>query len=275
MNTLKVLALALATQFGLAQTRGLIHKIPKNKNVIRTYNTGTPSGKLSQSDEFKIVVWNMYKGENKSWESDFKNLASDANLVIAQEMRLDGRMQNVFENFGDFEYATATSFYLYKKTRTGVATISDTVSTSKKFIRSKNKEPVVLTPKVVLITKYPLANGEELLVANIHAINFVSAQKLRRQVDTIAREIRNHKGPAIFAGDFNTWTNKKLSYVRTINKMVGLTEVEFTGKDDRMTFMGNKLDYIFYRGLTLNTAKVLGEIQGADHKPLVATFSLN
>jgi endonuclease/exonuclease/phosphatase (EEP) superfamily protein YafD len=274
MNRFKVLGFAFLAALVCSQAIALVHRVPKDKDVIRTINTGQMTNSLSTSDTFNILVWNMYKGSNESWEDDFKTLAQDANLLITQEMLYKGKMKKVFNNFGDFEYTTATSFYMYRKTRTGVATISDSPATYKKFLRTANREPVVRTPKVVLITKYPLANGEELLVANIHAINFVGAEKLRRQLDTVAREIKKHKGPAIFAGDFNTWSDKKQSYMRTINKMVGLTEAKFTGKDDRMTFRGKKLDYIFYRGLTLKSAKVLGEIQGADHKPLIATFSL-
>lgn len=274
MNRFKVLGLVLLGLVVCSQAIALIHRVPKNKDVIRTINTGQATYELSQSDTFKILVWNMYKGSNESWEDDFKTLAQDANLLITQEMLYKDRMKKVFKSFGDFEYVTATSFYMYRKTRTGVATISDTPALYKKFLRTKAREPVVRTPKVVLITKYPLANGEELLVANIHAINFVSAEKLRRQLDSVAREIKKHKGPAIFAGDFNTWSDKKQSYMRTITKMVGLEEAKFSGKDDRMKFRGKILDYIFYRGLTLKSAKVLGEVQGADHKPLIATFSL-
>jgi len=274
MNRFKLTLVSFLAFFVCTQSIALIHKVPKDKDVIRSINTGQPNGSLSLNDEFKIVVWNMYKGQNKTWEEDFKTMASDANLVIAQEMHLKDKMSRVFKNFGDFEYMMATSFYMYRKDRTGVTTISDTPSTYQKFLRTKHREPIVRTPKVVLITKYPLADGRELLVANIHAINFVSSKKLRRQLDSVAREIRKHNGPAIFAGDFNTWSKKKLSYMRTITSMVGLKEVKFKGKDDRMTFRGKILDYIFYRGLTLKSSKVLGEVEGSDHKPLLATFSL-
>lgn len=274
MNRFKASLLTLLTFFTCTQAIALIHRVPKDKDVIKKFTTGQPANLLSQSDEFKIVVWNMYKGQNETWEEDFKELAQDTNLLITQEMHLNKKMEQVFKTFGDFEYNTATSFYMYRKDRTGVATISDSPATYQKFLRTRNREPVVRTPKVVLITKYPLLNGEELLVANIHAINFVSAEKLRRQIDSVANQIKKHTGPVIFAGDFNTWSDKKQSYMRTINKMVGLTEAQFEGKDDRMKFRGKKLDYIFYRGLNLKSAKVLGEVQGSDHKPLIATFSI-
>ncbi|EQC50413.1 endonuclease/exonuclease/phosphatase family protein [Bacteriovorax sp. DB6_IX] len=274
MNRFKASLLTLLTFFTCTQAIALIHRVPKDKDVIKKFTTGQPANLLSHSDEFKIVVWNMYKGQNETWEEDFKELAQDTNLLITQEMHLNKKMEQVFKTFGDFEYNTATSFYMYRKDRTGVATISDSPATYQKFLRTRNREPVVRTPKVVLITKYPLVNGEELLVANIHAINFVSAEKLRRQIDSVANQIKKHTGPVIFAGDFNTWSDKKQSYMRTINKMVGLTEAQFEGKDDRMKFRGKKLDYIFYRGLNLKSAKVLGEVQGSDHKPLIATFSI-
>lgn len=251
-----------------------LHKIPKDDEVIKTFISGRPHESV-QSDQISILVWNMYKGKNKSWEEDFKNLSANKNIIIAQEMFLNDKMNNVFENHGDFEYSTATSFFVWGKERTGVATISDTQVISKKFLRSSAREPIIKTPKVVMVTTHKLANGENLLVANIHAVNFVSRSNLKDQLIQVLNEITAHKGPAIFAGDFNVWSDKKTKMMRDLMKSRGLIEVKFDKeRDDRMTFNKHKLDYIFYKDLEFVESDVLGEIKGADHKPLTATFRI-
>ncbi len=267
-------ALATVCLFSTAANAKLLkfHKIPSDTNVLRTIKTGNPSQE-AMGNRFNILVWNMYKGSNESWEDDFKTLSSDANIIISQEMYLDNKMFNVFKTHGDFYYNMATSFFYKGETRTGVATISDHQASSVDYLRSHYKEPIIRTPKVVMISTHPLANGEELLIANIHAINFVSAKKLKHQLKEVLQKIKQHNGPAIFAGDFNVWTKKKTKMLRELMNEAQLIEVKYEkDQDDRMTILGKVLDYIFYKNLTLVKSEVLGEIQGADHKPLTATF---
>lgn len=276
MKTKLLSFLALACLYTQITNAKLInfHKIPNDSDVLKTFISGDPHENI-QSNHINVLVWNMYKGKNESWESDFKTLSEDKNIIITQEMFLDRKMTNVFENHGDFEYSTATSFFVWGKERTGVATVSDTKVLSKEFLRSKAREPVVRTPKVVLVTRHLLANSEVLLVANIHAVNFVSSSSLKDQLNQVSAVIKKHKGPVIFAGDFNVWTKKKTKILRKIMAENGLTEVEFNKEDDdRMEFNKHKLDFIFFRDLEFISSDVLGEIQGADHKPLAATFKI-
>ncbi|EQC45639.1 endonuclease/exonuclease/phosphatase family protein [Bacteriovorax sp. Seq25_V] len=251
-----------------------LHKIPSKSNVLKTYVTGNPSQEKLASP-FNILVWNMYKGSNDSWESDFKALSTNANIIISQEMYLDNKMFNVFKTHGDFYYNMATSFFYKGETRTGVATISDHQPSSVDYLRSHYREPFIRTPKIVMITTHPLENGEELLVANIHAINFVSAKKLKHQIKEVLERIKNHSGPVIFAGDFNVWSKKKTKMLRELMADAKMTEVKYSkDEDDRMRVLGKVLDYIFYKNLNLVTSEVKGEIEGADHKPLTATFEV-
>jgi endonuclease/exonuclease/phosphatase (EEP) superfamily protein YafD len=54
---------------------------------------------------------------------------------------------------------------------------------------------------------------------------------------------------------------------------LGLTEVSFVG-DDRTRFLGNALDWVFARELSVVTAQVRKSINGSDHKPMEVVFSL-
>ncbi len=266
----KILIISILTLNSLA---GLIpkHKVPKNDDVIQVFDM---TNKSMLPGTFKVAVWNMYKGKKPSWETSFFKLAHSHDILISQEMFMKGRMEEIFTSTEGFEFTSATSFYFDGNERTGVATISKVPSFIQEFQRSHYREPIIRSPKVVLVSTYPLANGEELLVANIHAINFVSARKLRHQIQTVANRINEHVGPVIFAGDFNTWSRRKQRYMRKILKAAGLTEVKYHGGDHRMRVFKNLIDFLWYRGLKLEEAKVLGNIDGADHIPMSHTFSL-
>ena len=247
------------------------HRIPKNEDVIQVFDRSKES---VLPNTFKFLVWNMYKGQNSTWAADFNLLSEGHDILATQEMFFRGEMKDIFENKDGFEFTTATSFFFDGKDRTGVATISRFASSEKKFQRSKYREPIVKSPKMVLMTTYHLENGEELLVVNIHAINFVIAKKLEHQINEAATAIKEHNGPAIFAGDFNTWSKKKQRAMRRILNQAGMTEVKYTeGPDTRMTVFGRFIDYVWYKNLKLNKAKVLGNIRGADHIPMSHTFS--
>lgn len=269
------LLIALQTKAGWLS----LHRIPKSDDVIKTYISGSPQSVLSSRNDneesiLKVAVWNMYKGKNKSWAKDFKELTDNSDFFIGQETFLNEKMENSFAKLTDSEVVSATSFFWKKKTRTGVATISKVQSNKRIYLKSRYREPIVRTPKVALITTYSLENGEELLIANIHAVNFVSSRKLMHQIRQISEEIINHQGPIIFAGDFNTWTKKKTRRLKRMLSSYGLKEITYPREEDnRMRFNGKVLDFIFYKGLELRESKVLGHIQGADHKPLTATFS--
>ena len=270
------LALVLSLLISQSYSNAFFYKKPKHRDVLRTYNSGNTNQYLDKNGKIELLVWNMYKGKKDNWEADFKKLSANSQLLLTQEMFMKGKMNKVFGQFGDFEYTTATSFYVKKKYPTGVATIASAPSSSKRYFISRNKEPLIMTPKVTLINTYPLSNGESLLTINIHAINFVTNRILKRQLNDLAFYAKWHQGPVIFAGDFNTWTKKKQRTLRGIMNSLNLTEVKYKASTDhRMRFNGKVLDFIFYRGLELNSASVLGHINGSDHKPLIASFNIN
>ena len=273
MNTLikRILIIALLTTNINA---GLIpkHRIPKNEDVIQVFNN---TYEQVLPNNFNILVWNMYKGQKETWAADFRMLSEKHDILVTQEMYLKGEMKDLFEREEGFEFTCATSFFFDGEDRTGVATISKYVSYEQEFLRSRHREPIVRSPKMSLITKYQLENGEELLVANIHAINFVTANKLSDQIQQVADVIKDHQGPAIFAGDFNTWSKKKQRYMRQILSEIGLTEVKYNeGNDSRMRIFGRVIDYLWYKNLRLTRARVLGGITGADHIPMSHSFSV-
>jgi len=247
--------------------------VPKHKDIMTSI--GEPNRADLNPENIRIVVWNMYKGQNETWKMNYKFLAKNRDILMLQEMYLDEKMMTTFEEDTDHEYRMATSFiYRTGNIRTGVATAS-TISPSRVFYQqSKVREPGINTPKMALFTFYPIAGSEkDLLTINIHAINFVSTTGLARQIKDIEEVMRKYDGPIVFAGDFNTWSPGKFRFVRMMAVRNDLKEVKFS-KDDRMYKFGFPLDYVFYRGLELKKERVWGELNGADHKAMEVIFSL-
>lgn len=251
----------------------LIFKVPAKSQILQS-NDDIYCEVCTLPKSFTVTVWNMYKGSKQSWATEYQILNQESEIILGQEFLLSGQMKSELENPIDSEVILATSFLNRKQETTGVFTTSKVKAMTKKAFRSSGREPLANTPKMGLITSYPLSNGEVLTVVNIHALNFVGIMPFYQQVSSLIDEVKDLKGPIIFAGDFNTNTPSKTLAMNLLFKAQGFKKTEFTGSDDRMTFLGQKLDHFWYRGLNLVEAKVLGDFEGSDHKPMQATFSV-
>lgn len=226
-------------------------------------------------DHISLLVWNIYKGERENWPRDIKKLSYSKDLILLQEMLLTEEMNTVFDSFVYYQFDAAISF-IYKKTNvpTGVLTGSIARPSMAKAMRTRKREPILKTPKTSLVTKYRLKGRDDsLLVINIHSINFVSLKTFISQFSKFNTILKDHKGPAIFAGDFNTWSKERFNFLDRFMSSHDLKAIEFD-QDDRMTFFGNPLDYIFIKGLNYSDAKVLSDFTSSDHKPLAVKLNV-
>ena len=90
--------------------------------------------------------------------------------------------------------------YAYQEIEAGVLTASKIApNLTCSFM---DKEPITRVPKSILITRYPISGQlGELLVANIHAINFTMGYTaFQRQCDRLENVLATHKGPMIVSG---------------------------------------------------------------------------
>lgn len=248
--------------------------IPIDSNVIFQINEGQNLPALPR-DNFKVLVWNMYKGAEESWAEDYKKIIQGQDILMLQELLTDDNMTPVFKADQERTYYLATSFFdkWNNLARSGVATASHYEALEVDWHRSFHREPVVRTPKMSSVVTYALEDSEKtLLTINIHAINFVSKSKLFHMVNQGLEAAAKHDGPVIFAGDFNTWSSGKLKGVYEMMKKAGFSNVKFEN-DERMKTFGRVLDHIFVRDLKINSSRVYGEIEGADHKAMEATLS--
>jgi len=252
--------------------RGYKYTLPKKVNTMSSF--GKSSCGEIKSKTINVLVWNMFKGDKPDWQRDFLVLSKNKDLVLMQEVYLDNKMKSTFDKT-DYQYVYAKSF-IYNKTliSTGVATASRCASIKNISQRSIPLEPIVSTPKMVVITKYKTSFNTDLLVLNIHGINFVNYIKLATQLKQAYSIARHHTGPIIFAGDFNTWSKMKLYVLKRFAKKLNLNEVKFEN-DGRMKTFGNPLDHVLYRGFKVISSKVHSNIEGSDHKALDIKLEFN
>jgi len=222
------------------------------------------------SRNFKVLNWNSHKGSNKGWQEDFERLSSHSDLVVLQEGYLTDDLQDLL-NKKRYNWDLAKAF-TYNDIDTGVLTGS---RVKPDFLCSfRVPEPLGGIPKTVLITRYPLSGTDEsLLMANIHMVNFsFDLSAYRAQLKKIVELVSQHRGPFIIAGDFNTWNTARMRLLTDFIQELGAQAVTFE-TDHRVTFMGQRVDHIFYRKLVPFEA-FTEKVTTSDHNPMLVIFRL-
>ena len=253
---------------------GQRYELPNHEEILIHING--PRYEHLNPDHINVLVWNMQKGIRDSWKNDYLQLSTGKDLLLLQEVLLDDNMQGVLDQHDDYAYQLAASFKdtWSEQTVTGVATASMARPVNSIYLRSFHREPLIATPKMALVSEYLLAGSSKtLLTANIHAINFVSEEKHRHMLGQLEALLSGHDGPIILAGDFNTWTDDKSRNLAQMVHRLGLSEVSFSD-DARTRFLGNTLDWVFARELSVVRSQVHGSVTGSDHKPMEVVFSL-
>lgn len=218
-------------------------------------------------DRLKILIWNVYKGKRGvAWKKDFLSLSQDRDLILMQEAVLDKSMPELWkEDLKSYQWKMATSFiYRGSDHRTGVATGSKFIAKDTQIFRGLDREIFVWTPKVTISSLYASENKDNsLLVINTHALLVTTTKAFIRYIDGILSKITHHKGPLVFAGDFNTWNKDRWNSLLHLLKTYGLEHVAIPN-DQRFL----KLDHIFIRDLHVISVKIRNEIYSSDHSPL-------
>ncbi len=248
----------------------------KDDEVEYTLNRGRAQSYAINKEKIKVLVWNLYKGDKPSFATDFRALSQGKDILLLQEVITDTRMKTVIALDAGRTYHVATSFFDTDKdwARSGTATASKYRPLEVKWQRSRYNEPVLKTPKMISIAKFDVAaTDRDLLTLSIHGVNFVGVDKLKDQVVQAAKLIATHRGPVIFGGDFNTWSDGKLDVMRSTLKAVGMKEVPF--EKGRMETLGKPLDHVWIKGLKLHSSKVYKDIEGSDHKALEVEVSFD
>lgn len=223
-------------------------------------------------DTFGILCWNVYKQNSKhqAFGPFLKRVTIEKKIdfLLLQEA-----------NFRDDKHFTLPHFAFdaaanleYKGEFYGVLTASRVESRNAKAYLTEARESLFGPHKSLLLSSYPFEDGSMLLVLNVHAINFRENRRYFRELERLLELIRHHDGPMIIAGDFNTWNKKRLKKLHKVREELTLETVPFKQVDKVKSFMGNHLDFIFYRGMELLEFSVFNDHGLSDHNPLYAHF---
>jgi endonuclease/exonuclease/phosphatase (EEP) superfamily protein YafD len=219
-----------------------------------------------------MLVWNAAKAKKKEWASDFRSLLPGVSFVLLQEATDQKKMISEFNACADF----AWTFALNRKKqryRYGVLIGTPFIAQKTYFIRSPVLEPILKTDKMALGSTYAIKKRIlKLLIINIHAINFRGLKAFKAHINAVKKVIEHHEGPLIFAGDFNSWSLKRLRFLYKTIKEIGLESVRWDNRP--FTILGMVLDHIFIRGVKVERAEFLHEITSSDHKPMILEFLL-
>lgn len=231
-----------------------------------------------------LVSWNVQKGGDPDFETDLVRMiiAEKPDLVFLQEARADLLKSNRIGGL----FASSWSYPWPDGTTVGVLTLSHVAPVAVTPLRSRTREFFVTAPKMSLVTEYPLANGERLMTVNVHLLAFERWRTagIGAQLDELEQVMRDHVGPIILAGDFNTWSRDRLELVSRLALRLELSEVnDFppgrkTG-DNQSAFLNwlfgvdpvLPLDRVYCRGFSHHSAEVL-TYDTSDHPAIRVTL---
>lgn len=225
-------------------------------------------GALDSSD-IRLVNWNIQKGGDPEWTTDFATLLDNPDLMVLQEAPLNSNAWDVASNDRHHSFAPG---YRTSRSLTGVMTISAAKPLTQCNLMTV--EPWIRSPKATVITEYGLTGTDEtLLVVNIHAVNFsFGIFEFKKQIHQALSVLNDHAGPILLSGDFNTWRQRR---TEILNEMTAGFDLEMLDYDDdyRKRFMGQPLDHIYVRGLVVLEATTL-EVDSSDHNPMSVRLRL-
>jgi endonuclease/exonuclease/phosphatase (EEP) superfamily protein YafD len=231
-------------------------------------DAGDVSSQGLNPERISVLNWNIYKGQRDNWANDFRRYSHAHDVVTIQEAHLDNEMKSLLDNGHRF-WTLNTAFH-YQDRATGVMTASRV-----RPLHSCGQsavEPWIRFPKTTLVSYYPLEGlKQNLLVANIHGINFtLGVSAYREQIENLYESMKHHQGPVVLAGDFNTWSDERMTVVLDLAERLSLESLDYTNHN-RTSVFGNALDHVFYRGLEPMEHDTWF-VTSSDHNPTRVSF---
>lgn len=260
-----------------ASDRDSLHRyykvLPESESI---FSFGETSQAEIKNESVRTLIWNIKKTSMPNWQLEFMKLGRGNDLILVQEAYRNELFQFTLNFFNGFGWNLGASFLYLKDNENPTGTmIGAKVIPSLVVVKhSPDKEPLTGTPKAITFVKYPIQNKfQELLVVSVHAINFQTTEAFKRQMDQAAGIIKDHVGPVLFAGDFNTWNKARTTYLFNLIQKLGLSSVKFENDTDRLKFGKFYLDHSFVRSIAIKKAQVI-KSNGSDHQPLLMEFDI-
>jgi endonuclease/exonuclease/phosphatase (EEP) superfamily protein YafD len=239
-------------------------------------NSFFPTGK-----PLEIAVWNTFKGRRERYYDFLAEQTAGADLILLQEFRHDPLLEASHrEMFIGRDAGMAVSFYTRpnQEAPTGVCTISSVRARKTQFLLSRYVEPVTKTPKMAMCTYYPVgclgcSTEQALLVLNSHGINFRLRRPFLDQMLQFEAQLRQHVGPIILVGDFNTWEKGRVRILEALAHSINLTHIRFP--PGIKAVRGHELDRVYVRGGAATQQRVLANAAASDHSMLAFTLTIS
>lgn len=219
------------------------------------------------SDEFSMITWNAHKLADKDFLPDLIHLSHETDLILIQEAMHQAELQNRFELNLNFSFSFNKSFCNSKNEATGVMNASRYLLQNNLNLVSPVNEPLTSTPKVSGYSKIIVPEIGPIHIINTHGLNFNLGSDFKKQIDHLTNYIMKLSGPIIWAGDFNTWSSDRMSYLNKSAQKLGLTHLKPL-KDSRNL----KLDHVYARGLQALSTEILDTYNSSDHWPIKVIF---
>lgn len=222
---------------------------------------------------FNLLVWNIFKrhGEEQ-FDRDLLSLKNKTDLFCLQEVLFD-QSPYLAEPFKQMSYNYGISYLRSDDFCEGVLTLSEYSPLPDAYnVLSLGREPITRTPKSALISLYALEDGRTLLVINLHMLLFKGKKKMQSELQQIMDYTAKYAHfPAIFSGDFNTFTAKQREQVDIQLALVGFDRCfpKHEAKGRRY------LDHIYVRGMKTTHVEILDNITSSDHFPLFCELEVH
>lgn len=231
--------------------------------------------------EIRVAVWNLHKESTPRMVRELREWigSNRADLVLLQELQLT-EGDTLVSALGGRPWVFSANLESRDKTRrSGVLTASSRLCHEPLALLSEGTEPLAGTPKSMLLLHCALG-PDTLRVANLHGLNFSPfLEDYRNQLEQLASRLRGATSPAIVAGDFNTWSRRKLDLTDSVLLSTGLSRLDFGTQTGAIeSAFGNPLDHIYYTSRSLvpdtGSLRVDGQFLSSDHRALFAAFRL-
>ena len=245
-------------------------KKPETCQALAEVNSENVQKHGLDPENIALLNWNIYKGNSEGWQKDLSSFAQNHDVMTIQEAYLDDELSGLLKT-NNFNWVMKTAFYM-GGTAAGVMTAAN--SNAIHSCGFKNREPIIRIPKSTLVSYYNIdGHNNKLLVANIHGINFtLGLTAYREQLLQLFESVQHHDGPMIVAGDFNSWSNDRMSEVMQLVNKLALSSLEYSVNNKTHVF-GNAIDHVFYRQLEPVEKKVW-QVSSSDHNPISVNFRL-
>lgn len=227
---------------------------------------------LTCKESFNVLCWNVAKLSQKKDFNTYLNSIIETekiDFLLLQEVK-EGIEKDI--SLADYSYVLSPNMET-KNHIFGVMNAFQISCESDKALLTTAQELKYATHKSSLITLHLMADQQKFLVVNLHAINFVTTRSFNDELHYIKNQISSFNGPLIVAGDFNTWSLKRVTLLKDFASELSLQEVIFTDDKHMKKVFKKRLDYVFYRALHVEYSKIIKSDNFSDHNPIIVNFS--